>query len=87
LEVPKALMATDEGSPPRSYDRNWDEIEGMLDLAEERAAEWRKWFEECRDKSDREGMMEAARNFKALDGVIKCLKWVLGEQGVNHPLE
>jgi hypothetical protein len=32
-------------------------------------------------------MMEAARNFKALDGVIKCLKWVLGEKGVNHPLE
>ena len=80
-------MATDEGSPSRSYDRNWDEIEGMLDLAEERAAEWRNWFEECRDKSDREGMMEAARNFKALDGVIKCLKWVLGEKGVNHPLE
>ena len=83
----RQTMSTDGTSPVRSYDRNWDEIEAMLELAEKRAAEWRKWFEECRDKSDREGMMEAARNFKALDGVIKCLKWVLGEQGVNHPLE
>ena len=76
-------MSTDD----RSYDRSWDEIEDMLDLANERAIEWRSWFEECKDKGDRDGMKEAARNYKALEGVVKTLKWVLGEKGVEHPLD
>jgi len=61
---------------PRSYDRSWDEIEKMLDIAEERVFEWQDWFETCREQDDREGMKEAARNYKALQ-----------EQGVDHPLE
>ncbi|MBS72139.1 MAG: hypothetical protein CMO20_04190 [Thermoplasmata archaeon] len=80
-------MNDDDHGPMRSYDRQWDEIEEMLELAESRGIEWQEWFEECRDNGDRDGMKEAARNFKALQGVIKCLKWVLGEQGVDHPLE
>ena len=64
-----------------------EEIEEMLELAEERAAEWRTWFEECKNDSDREGMKEAARNYKALEGVVKTLRWVLGEVGVDHPLD
>tara|TARA_Y100000588_G_C14230116_1_gene914889 strand:- start:629 stop:871 length:243 start_codon:yes stop_codon:yes gene_type:complete len=80
-------MNDDDHGPMRSYDRQWDEIEEMLELAESRGVEWQDWFEECRDNGDRDGMKEAARNFKALQGVIKCLKWVLGEQGVDHPLE
>lgn len=80
-------MTKDASSPRRSYDRQWDEIEEMLELAESRGAEWQAWFEECRENGDREGMKEAARNFKALDGVVKCLKWVLGEEGIDHPLE
>jgi len=71
----------------RSYDRSWDEIEDMLDLANERAIEWRVWFEECKNNGDRDGMKEAARNYKALEGVVKTLKWVLGERGVDHPLD
>lgn len=73
--------------PDRTYDRSWEEIEEMLGLAEERAAEWRTWFEECKNDSDREGMKEAARNYKALEGVVKTLRWVLGEVGVDHPLD
>ena len=80
-------MTENSSSPHRSYDRQWDEIEEMLELAESRGLEWQNWFEECRENGDREGMKEAARNFKALDGVIKCLKWVLGEEGIDHPLE
>tara|TARA_B100001750_G_C15511964_1_gene604280 strand:- start:1702 stop:1944 length:243 start_codon:yes stop_codon:yes gene_type:complete len=80
-------MAEDPSAPRRSYDRQWDEIEEMLELAESRGEEWQTWFEECRENGDREGMKEAARNFKALDGVVKCLKWVLGEEGIDHPLE
>ena len=30
-----------------------------------------------------EGMKEAARNHKALEGVIKTLRWTLGEVGVE----
>lgn len=71
----------------RSYDRSWDEIEDMLDLANQRAIEWRSWFEECKNNGDRDGMKEAARNYKALEGVVKTLKWVLGEKGVDHPLD
>ena len=72
--------------PKRSYDRQWEEIEEMLELAQERADEWHEQYEHCRDNGDREGMLSAARNFKALEGVVKTLKWVLGEQGVDHPL-
>jgi hypothetical protein len=32
-------------------------------------------------------MKEAARNHKALDGVVKTLKWALGEEGISNPLE
>ena len=73
--------------PDRTYDRSWEEIEEMLELAEERAAEWRAWFEECKSDGDRDGMKEAARNYKALEGVVKTLRWVLGEIGVDHPLD
>ena len=27
------------------------------------------------------------RNYKALEGVVKTLKWTLGEKGIEHPLE
>ena len=80
-------MGRRQRHPPRSYDRSWDEIEKMLSVAEERVVEWQEWFESCREEDDREGMKEAARNYKSLQGVIKCLKWVLGEEGVDHPIE
>ena len=28
-----------------------------------------------------------ARNFKALQGVVKTLRWTLGDKNVSHPLE
>ena len=27
------------------------------------------------------------RNYKALEGVVKTLRWCLGDMGVEHPLE
>ena len=47
----------------------------------------KKWFDQCSKDGDRDGMKEAARNHKALDGVIKTLRWTLGEEGVDHPLD
>ena len=74
------------GTPVRSYDRTWEEIENMLNKAEAKRAEWKVWFEECRRNEDRDGMKEAARHHKALDGVAKTLKWALGEAGLSNPL-
>lgn len=73
--------------PVRSYDRSWTEIEEMLDKAISRREQWKKWFDQCSKDGDRDGMKEAARNHKALDGVIKTLRWTLGEHGVEHPLD
>ena len=73
-------------TPERSYERTWEEIELMLEKAEERIVKWKKWFEQCQSDGDRAGMKEAAKNYKALEGVVKTLKWTLGEKGVGHPL-
>ncbi|MCH1541066.1 MAG: hypothetical protein L7S56_06525 [Candidatus Poseidonia sp.] len=70
----------------RSYDRTWEEIEAMLDEAVIKMNQWKEWFEQCKDEDDKDGMKEAARNHKALQGVVKTLRWTLGEEGVNDPL-
>lgn len=81
-------MSTENGREPvRSYDRSWSEIEEMLGKAIARRDQWKKWFDQCSKDGDRDGMKEAARNHKALDGVIKTLRWTLGEEGVDHPLD
>ena len=74
-------------SAKRTYDRTWEEIEAMLGRAERKMTEWKGWFEECRQRGDREGMNDAVRNYKALEGVIKTLKWTLGDLSVDTPLE
>ena len=75
------------GDVNRSYDRTWEEIEDMLNKAIQKRNNWKKWFESCKKSGDREGMKEAARNHKALDGVIKTLRWTLGEEGIDSPLD
>ena len=37
-------------------------------------------------KSNKPLMKEAARNKKALEGVVKSLRWCLGDKDVEHPL-
>ena len=84
---PQLRTMSSAATPRRSYDRSWDEIEEMLNRAELKRKEWKSWFDECRKNEDRDGMKEAARNHKALDGVVKTLKWTLGEEGIGNPLE
>ena len=36
---------------------------------------------------DRKRAIFHARNFKALQGVVKTLRWTLGDKDVVHPLE
>ena len=71
----------------RSYERTWEEIESMLNDAKDKRREWQMFFERARRINNKQGMRDAARNSKALEGVIKTLKWTLGEQGIEHPLD
>ena len=80
-------MSEESDQPHRSYNRTWAEIEAMLEGAEDRLVQWKNWYEHCRKNGDLDGMKEAARNHKALQGVVKTLKWTLGEEGVGTPLE
>ena len=84
---PRNMNSSDDFKPVRSYNRTWEEIEVMLDKAVARRNKWKQWFDQCRDDGDRDGMKEAARNHKALDGVIKTLQWTLGQEGIDHPLD
>lgn len=79
-------VPVDGQAAERTYERTWDEIEQMLTHAIAKRKQWKDWFEECKSSGDREGMKEAARNHKALDGVVKTLRWTLGEVGVDDPL-
>ena len=80
-------MSTGADNPNRSYNRTWEEIEKMLEEAENRLVQWKEWYEQCRKTGDLDGMKESARTHKALQGVVKTLKWTLGEEGVKNPLE
>ena len=74
-------------TPVRTYDKTWEDIEAMLERAEKKRREWRSWYEMCKKDGDKEGMKEAARNYKALEGVVKTLEWVLGQEGIEDPLQ
>jgi hypothetical protein len=71
----------------RTYDRTWVEMESMLTDAQNKRREWRFLFDRAQRINDRQTMKDAARNCKALEGVVKTLKWTLGEQGIESPLE
>ncbi len=66
-----------------SYNRKWEEIENMLDFAERKQNNHYVKMQDCK-KGER---MYHMRNYKALEGVIKSLKWVLGDKDIEHPLE
>ena len=80
-------MSNGADKPHRSYNRTWEEIEKMLEEAEKRLIQWKEWYEQCRKTGDLDGMKESARTHKALQGVVKTLKWTLGEEGAKTPLE
>ena len=51
----------------RAYNRTWNEIESMLESAEDKRREWQLFFERAKKMKNREAMKEAARNSKALE--------------------
>jgi len=68
-----------------TYERSWDDIHAMLDRAERKQNAHLTGMQ--RDKVTKEQRIKHMRNYKALEGVIKSLRWVLGDRNIEHPLE
>ena len=66
-----------------TYDRDWESIENMLVKAD-RKQNFHS-IEMSKDLPKKERIYHM-RQFKALEGVIKSLRWVLGDKNVEHPL-
>jgi hypothetical protein len=67
-----------------TYSRTWEEIEDMLDKAEKH----QNWhYSQLQDTNNTKKRMKHMRNYKALEGVIKSLRWTLGDRSINNPLE
>ena len=66
-----------------SYNRTWEEIESMLFRAETKQNQHYMKMQ----RGPKKERMFHMRNYKALEGVIKSLRWVLGDLHVEHPLE
>ena len=80
-----ATLSDHQESDNFSYSRNWEEIETMLDKAERKLNFHELKMAQSRPKSKTWAFH--ARNFKALQGVVKTLRWTLGDKNVPHPLE
>lgn len=76
-------FADDVYNPQFTYDRTWESIENMLERAEKKQNKHYMAMQGCK-KSER---MFHMRNYKALEGVVKSLRWVLGDKDIEHPLE
>ena len=78
-----ATMSDHQESDNFSYSRNWEEIEAMLDKAERKLNFHQLKMTQSRPKS--KDWVFHARNFKALQGVVKTLRWTLGDKNIPHP--
>ena len=66
--------------------RSEDEILAMLDRAE-RLKNWHELYAKKGAGLGRVERIMHMRNYKALEGVVKTLRWALGDKSVEHPLE
>ena len=78
-------MSDHQDSEHFTYDRTWEEIEIMLDKAERKLNFHQMQMANYPVKSKK--WVEHARNFKALQGVVKTLRWTLGDKNIRHPLD
>ena len=62
-----------------------EEVQLMLDDAIERRDAWFNYWDKT--KLSRAENVEALRNYTALRGVVKSLKWVLMHTEIEHPLD
>jgi len=69
-----------------AYNRSWSEIEEMLTKAESKLHTHEMGMQKHMKRMKSREFMYHARNFKALQGVVKTLRWTLGARGVDNPL-
>lgn len=67
-----------------SYNRTWEQIENMLDKAERKQNQHYSKMQKTKNKKER---LYHMKNYKALEGAIKALRWTLGDKDIEHPLE
>ena len=68
-----------------SYTRTWEDIEDMLQKAERKQNQHELRMRH--PSATKKEKLHHMRNYKALEGVIKSLRWVLGDKDITHPLE
>lgn len=83
-EMVVILMSTENENDNYRYDRSWVEIEEMLDRAERKMNFHETESHLADTQTDK---VYHIRNFKALQGVSKALRWVLGDVRIDDPLE
>jgi len=76
-------MNDHQDSESFTYERTWDDIHTMLDKAERKQN--KHYTAMLRGPKNKR--MFHMRNYKALEGVVKSLRWVLGDKDIEHPLE
>lgn len=76
-------MSDHQDSEHFAYDKTWEQIEDMLDRAERKQNSHLMKLQSCPESK----RIYHMRNYKALQGVVKALRWVLGDKDVEHPLE
>ena len=59
----------------------------MLDKAERISNIWQTKYYEAKETGKKKYALKCARNMKALEGVIKSLRWTLGDIDIEHPLD
>ncbi len=71
--------------------RDEDEILTMLDRAERKMNHHLYYIQKAErllpKTNNKQRKMYHMRNYKALEGVVKTLRWALGDKSVEHPLE
>ena len=74
-----------------TYDRQWDDIQEMYLDARDRCAVWNLTLQRIQKAHGKNSVKvpewrDALRNYHALRGVVKTLKWVL-DSNADHPLD
>lgn len=62
------------------------ELRDVLWEAEALLSEWEQWMKTDECRHDRKAFIEAVRNYNALRGAIKTMRWVLRFPGIDDPL-
>jgi hypothetical protein len=77
-------MSDQQDSEHFTYDKSWGEIEQMLFEAE---LQMNKHNTDALAAVKNKDRIFHVRNYTALRGVVKTLRWVLGDMKVKDPLE